>query len=223
MSRIMQLKSITKSFVQGGVNLQVLRSVNLQIEQGEAVALVGASGSGKTTLLQIAGLLANADSGSLTFKGSEVRYMKERLRTKLRGESLGFVYQFHHLLPEFTAIENVVLPQLVVGKKQSLAIKYAEQLLEEFGLADRMAHRPSQLSGGEMQRVAIARALANDPALLLADEPTGNLDNKSAENVFTLLMNAIEKRNMAALIATHNTELASRMSRIVTLEKGELS
>ena len=223
MSNLLRLSHISKSFSQGHKTLEILRDINLEIEAGEAVALVGASGSGKTTLLQIAGLLAKADSGELKLQGSNFSDLSERDRTLVRGQTLGFVYQFHHLLPEFTALENVILPQLVVGKPKAKATAQAESLLKEFGLTDRIDHRPSQLSGGEMQRVAIARALANDPALLLADEPTGNLDDETSEKVFQLLMDAIEKRAMSALIATHNLELAGRMDRMVTLEKGVLS
>ncbi len=223
MSSLFKLANVSKAFSQGGETLQVLRNINLEIEIGEAVALVGASGSGKTTLLQIAGLLSPAGSGELMLQGSQFANLSERDRTLVRSQTLGFVYQFHHLLPEFTAIENVVLPQLVAGKGKDEATQKAEELLTEFGLVGRLSHKPSQLSGGEMQRVAIARALANDPALLLADEPTGNLDDETSETVFKLLMNAIEKRKMAALIATHNKELAKRMDRVVTLERGELS
>ncbi|MDG1287601.1 MAG: ABC transporter ATP-binding protein [Rickettsiales bacterium] len=223
MSSLFKLSNVNKSFSQGAEKLKVLRNINLEIGIGEAVALVGASGSGKTTLLQIAGLLSPADSGGVMLQGSEFANLSERDRTLVRSQALGFVYQFHHLLPEFTALENVVLPQLVAGKSKVDATAYAESLLSEFGLADRLSHRPSQLSGGEMQRVAIARALANDPVLLLADEPTGNLDDETSEVVFQLLMAAIKQRGMSALIATHNKNLALRMGRSVVLNKGELS
>jgi len=223
MSKILSLSAVTKSFPQPNGKLEVLRGIDLTINEGEVVALVGASGSGKTTLLQIAGLLSVAEAGSASLQGKDIAALSEAERTRLRGQSLGFVYQFHHLLPEFTARENVVLPQLVAGKSRSEAEQNAEKLLTEFGLEQRMGHRPAQLSGGEMQRVAIARALANDPVLLLADEPTGNLDDETSETVFNLLMNAVQQRGMAALIATHNRELAKRMSRVVTLEHGLLS
>ncbi len=223
MSNVLSLSSVVKSFPQPEGKLEVLRGVDLKISEGEGVALVGASGSGKTTLLQIAGLLSKADSGTVALRGNKLADLNEKEMTKLRGESLGFVYQFHHLLPEFTALENVVLPQLVLGKNKGEAEIYAKKLLQEFGLENRETHRPAQLSGGEMQRVAIARALANDPVLLLADEPTGNLDDKTSETVFDLLMKAIKERKMAALIATHNRDLALRIGRSVVLEKGVLS
>ncbi len=223
MSNILSLSNVAKSFPQPDGKLEVLRNIDLEIDAGEGVALVGASGSGKTTLLQIAGLLAKAETGTVSLQGKDSANLTEKEMTQLRGQSLGFVYQFHHLLPEFTALENVILPQLVVGKKPSDAAAHAKKLLEEFGLQERMTHRPAQLSGGEMQRVAIARALANDPVLLLADEPTGNLDVDTSETVFSLLMRAIKERNMAALIATHNRDLALRIGRSVVLEKGTLS
>ncbi len=222
MSNLLTLSNVSKSFAQGQGELEILKSVNLQIKAGEVVALVGKSGSGKTTLLQIAGMLANATSGEVELRGQSVAHLNEKQMTQLRANALGFVYQFHHLLPEFSAIENVILPQLVVGVNADMARDKAANLLKEFGLASRETHRPSQLSGGEMQRVAIARALANDPALLLADEPTGNLDDATSESVFQLLMQAVNERNMAALIATHNKELALRMGRSVVLDKGVL-
>lgn len=223
MSKILCLNNIKKSFPQPTGKLEILRGINLEIVEGETIALVGASGSGKTTMLQIAGLLSQPSSGDVLLKGENINSLNERRRTILRGSSLGFVYQFHHLLPEFTALENVILPQLVIGKSQAEAENNAKKLLDEFGLAERLTHRPAQLSGGEMQRVAIARALANDPALLLADEPTGNLDDATSETVFKLLMEAVKLRKMTALIATHNLDLAGQMSRKVTLESGVLS
>ena len=223
MSNILSLSNVMKSFPQPDGKLDVLRGVDLQISAGEGVALVGASGSGKTTLLQIAGLLSKAEAGVVQLLGEDVASFSEKQMTKMRGQSLGFVYQFHHLLPEFTALENVIVPQLVVGKSKADAESLAKKLLDEFGLAERMGHRPAQLSGGEMQRVAIARALANDPVLLLADEPTGNLDDETSSSVFALLMEAIKERKMAALIATHNRDLALRIGRSVVLEKGQLS
>ena len=223
MSNILSLSNVMKSFPQPDGKLDVLRGVDLQISAGEGVALVGASGSGKTTLLQIAGLLSKAEAVVVQLLGEDVASFSEKQMTKMRGQSLGFVYQFHHLLPEFTALENVIVPQLVVGKSKADAESLAKKLLDEFGLAERMGHRPAQLSGGEMQRVAIARALANDPVLLLADEPTGNLDDETSSSVFALLMEAIKERKMAALIATHNRDLALRIGRSVVLEKGQLS
>ena len=223
MSNVLELKKVSKTYSQAGEALAVLKQIDLTVKQGEAVALVGASGSGKTTLLQIAGLLARADTGQVCLQGDDVAELNEKQYTALRASMLGFVYQFHHLLPEFTALENVMLPQLVVGETKPEASRKAEALLSEFGLQERMQHRPAQLSGGEMQRVAIARALVNDPALLLADEPTGNLDDATSEIIFTQLMKAVKERHMAALIATHNKDLALRMGRALVLEHGVLS
>lgn len=223
MSKVLKLNEVTKAFPQPKGQLEVLRGINLAINEGEVVALVGASGSGKTTLLQIAGLLSQPSAGEVRLQGERTDEMSEAARTQARSSALGFVYQFHHLLPEFTALENVVMPQLVGGKAMAEAEQYAESLLKEFGLGQRLTHKPSQLSGGEMQRVAIARALSTEPALLLADEPTGNLDDASSEGVFNLLMQAVNQRKMAALVATHNRDLALRMGRCVVLENGMLS
>jgi lipoprotein-releasing system ATP-binding protein len=214
------LKNIKRSFEQGGQRLDVLNGVNLKISRGETVALLGPSGSGKTTLLQIAGLLENPTSGDVIIDGKTVASTADDYRTALRRTKLGFVYQFHHLLPDFTALENLLLPQYVAGVPKDEAKKRAEKLLSDVGLSNRATHYPSQLSGGEQQRVAIARGLVNKPALLLADEPTGNLDPHTAESVFKLLMSTIASENIGALIVTHNHELAARMTRVLELKEG---
>ncbi|MFN7710303.1 MAG: ABC transporter ATP-binding protein [Holosporales bacterium] len=219
---ILDLKDIKRSFVQGGHTLEVLRGINLQIHAGEVVALVGSSGAGKSTLLQIAGLLEPPSSGEIWLHGRKVAARKDHQATALRGRDIGFVYQFHHLLPEFTALENILLPQMIGGVGEKGASAKARHLLATLGLASREHHRPSQLSGGEQQRVAILRAIANDPKLLLADEPTGNLDEATSEVVFRELMTLTREKGMAALIATHNPDLAKRMDRIVTLHGGLL-
>jgi lipoprotein-releasing system ATP-binding protein len=222
MSNILSLKNITRTYHQGENALTVLNNLNLEIKQGEMVALVGPSGSGKTTLLQIAGLLDTPTSGEIFLSGENISQASDAVRTRARGKYLGFVYQFHHLLPEFSALENVVLPQLAAGISQADAQAKSEDLLAGLGLSARLKHRPAKLSGGEQQRVAIARALANDPVLLLADEPTGNLDAHTAEDVLNLFIKGVRERKLAALVATHNIELAKRMDRIVRLENGAL-
>ena len=214
------MKNVRRSFVQGGETLDVLRGVNLTIKRGEIVALLGPSGSGKTTLLQIAGLLENPTSGDVIIDGKIVTSTADEYRTGLRRTKLGFVYQFHHLLPDFTALENLLLPQYVAGVARGPAKARAEELLNSVGLSKRMTHYPSQLSGGEQQRVAIARGLVNKPALLLADEPTGNLDPHTAEDVFQLLVATIQRENIGALMVTHNHELAARMHRVLELKDG---
>jgi lipoprotein-releasing system ATP-binding protein len=217
---VLQLKNIKRNFVQGGETLHVLRGVNMSIKRGEVVALLGPSGSGKTTLLQIAGLLENPTSGDIIIGGETVASHADDYRTELRRTKIGFVYQFHHLLPDFTALENLMLPQFVAGASRAKAQARAEELLKSVGLSKRMTHYPSQLSGGEQQRVAIARGLVNRPAILLADEPTGNLDPHTAEDVFKLLMDTIDQENIGALMVTHNHELASRMDRVLELKEG---
>lgn len=218
----LELQGITRHFKQAGETLEVLRGAELKLLRGEIVALVGPSGSGKTTLLQVTGLLDHPTSGKVVIAGKPVDSKSDKVRTQRRLQDLGFVYQFHHLLPEFSAIENVMLPQMVKGKGKVAAREKAAQLLEEIGLGHRLTHRPAQLSGGEQQRVAIARALANDPAVILADEPTGNLDPHTADQVFEILFRIAKEKHVAALIATHNMELAQRMDRIVRMQDGVL-
>jgi lipoprotein-releasing system ATP-binding protein len=222
MSSMLALKNIVRVYEQGERKLSVLNRLTLDIKKGEVVALVGPSGSGKTTLLQIAGLLDTPTSGEVIIGGENVTGASDAKRTLARGKHIGFVYQFHHLLPEFSARENVMLPQMMAGISAAAAAKKASALLGMLGLSARENHRPAKLSGGEQQRVAMARALANDPVLLLADEPTGNLDHHTAEEVFTLLMRTAKEKNLAALVATHNVELAKRMDRIVSLTDGVL-
>jgi lipoprotein-releasing system ATP-binding protein len=216
------LAGLTRSFEQGGVRIDVLRGVNLAIRPGEIVALLGPSGSGKSTLLQAVGLLEGGFGGRIAICGEEAAQLDSAGRTRLRRDHLGFVYQFHHLLPDFTAIENVVLPQLVADKEWAIAEDRARQLLAALGLGARLEHRPSQLSGGEQQRVAVARALANRPQLVLADEPTGNLDEATADKVLAQLLDLVRGEGSSALIATHNERLAARMDRVVRLHEGVL-
>ena len=213
---------LKRSFVQGDAIIEVLRGVNLTVAPGEIVALLGPSGSGKSTLLQAVGLLEGGFEGSIRLAGEEAARLDDDGRTRLRRELLGFVYQFHHLLPEFNAVENVVLPQLVRGAEPDAARDRAEKLLGTLGLAKRLDHRPSKLSGGEQQRVAVARALANKPPLILADEPTGNLDEHTADIVFAEFIGPVRGEGSAALVATHNERLASRMDRVVRLHEGRL-
>jgi lipoprotein-releasing system ATP-binding protein len=219
---VLSLKIIMRVYQQGDRSLTVLNQLNLEVKRGEVVALVGPSGSGKTTLLQIAGLLDTPSSGEVTIAGEVMSTASDTVRTLARRRHIGFVYQFHHLLPEFSAQENVMLPQMMAGVASGAAQAKAVSLLTELGLGERLRHRPAKLSGGEQQRVALARALANDPVLLLADEPTGNLDPQTAESVFALLMRMAREKNVAALIATHNLDLAKRMDRSVRLENGVL-
>ncbi len=219
---VLDLRGVSKTFAQGTGELNVLQGVDLTVSSGEVVALVGPSGSGKSTLLHIAGLLEMPTSGSVVIKGRDCNALNDAARTQLRRDEMGFVYQFHHLLPEFSALENVSLPQMIAGKSKSVADDEATQLLSRFGLKDRLGHRPSQLSGGEQQRVAIARAVANAPSLLLADEPTGNLDPKTADQVYEELLGFVRQDGLAALIATHNLDLAKAMDRTLVLENGQL-
>jgi len=218
----LELRGVGRTFVQGDRKLEVLKDVSLRLHPGELVALVGPSGSGKSTLLYIAGLLERPDHGEILIEGKNCDVRNDGRRTALRGQNLGFVYQFHHLLPEFSALENVILPQLIAGKSKRRARERARELLEHLGLAARLDHRPARLSGGEQQRVAIARALANEPAVLLADEPTGNLDHDTADEVFDQLHALVRGRGLAGLIATHNMELAGRMDRILRMQDGHL-
>lgn len=220
---VLELKSVTKSYNQGRANqIDVLRGIDLTLNAGEMVALVAPSGAGKSTLLHIAGLLDVPDNGSVLVAGQDVNGKGDGTRTSLRRQDVGFVYQFHHLLPEFTALENIVLPQLANGVLQSGAEARAKELLTLVGLADRARHRPAALSGGEQQRVAFCRALANSPRVLLADEPTGNLDPGTSDQVFAALMDLVAGTGLSALVATHNHELAARMDRRVKLEEGRL-
>jgi lipoprotein-releasing system ATP-binding protein len=218
----LELQDLERTFFQGEAALKILRGASLTVAHGELIALTGPSGAGKSTLLHIAGLLERPDGGDVVINGQSCSAMNDFDRTALRRSQLGFVYQFHHLLPEFSAIENVILPQMVAGKTKPQARERATELLRLVGLADRIEHRPAQLSGGEQQRVAIARALANEPGILLADEPTGNLDEQTAENVFSVLREAVNRTGVAALIATHNTDLAAMMDRRIRIHEGML-
>ena len=219
----LSLRDIKRTFVQGDRRLEVLKGITLDLKPGEIVALVGQSGSGKSTLLHIAGLLERPDEGDVVVDGKSAGAAADRERTVMRRQFLGFVYQYHHLLPEFSAIENVMLPQMLNGKSRGEARRRAAELLGMVQLKERADHRPGRLSGGEQQRVAIARAVANAPRVLLADEPTGNLDSSTADAVFRQLLGLVRETGMAALVATHNPELASRMDRTVTLKDGVLS
>ena len=220
---VLVTSALKRSFVQGEVTIDVLRGVDLAIQPGEIVALLGPSGSGKSTLLQAVGLLEGGFTGSIRLNGEEASRLDDEGRTRLRRDLLGFVYQFHHLLPEFNAVENVVLPQLVRGVDAQAARTRARDLLGTLGLSERLEHRPSKLSGGEQQRVAVARALANKPPLILADEPTGNLDEKTADTVFAEFLTLVRNEGSAALVATHNERLATRMDRVVRLHDGRLA
>lgn len=219
---VLSLDGVVRNFGRGHTELHVLRGADLTIGTGEIVALVGPSGSGKSTLLQIAGLLEKPDAGEVYIAGEACSKLNDDRRTEIRRKHLGFVYQYHHLLPEFSALENIVIPQIIAGLGKPEARVRAGQLLDTLGLADRATHRPAELSGGEQQRVAIGRALANAPSLLLADEPTGNLDPDTADDVFNMLLTLTRQVGLTALIATHNADLASRMDRIITVEDGHL-
>ena len=219
---VLATTDLRRSFTQGEVTIDVLRGVDLEVAPGQIVALLGPSGSGKSTLLQAVGLLEGGFSGSIRLNGEEASQLNDEGRTRLRRDLLGFVYQFHHLLPEFNAVENVVLPQLVRGVDQQTARTRAQDLLGTLGLSQRLDHRPSKLSGGEQQRVAVARALANKPPLVLADEPTGNLDEQTADRVLGEFLALVRGEGSAALVATHNERLASRMDRVVRLHEGRL-
>jgi lipoprotein-releasing system ATP-binding protein len=222
MNNALSLRQVIRTYRTDAGALPVLRGVDLDLQPGEIVALVAPSGAGKSTLLHMAGLLEKPDGGQVLIAGQDAGALDDTGRTAIRRDSIGFVYQFHHLLAEFTALENVVLPQMIAGTPRRAAETRATQLLTGFGLAARLNHLPGKLSGGEQQRVAIARALANAPAVLLADEPTGNLDVATATLVFAELMQTVRHHNVAALIATHNPDLAARMDRIVTLRDGVL-
>lgn len=221
-SPAIELAQVRKTFHQGERALEVLAGASLRVEAGEMVALVGPSGSGKSTLLHIAGLLEQADGGAVTIAGSDCSRLSDGERTRLRRRAIGFVYQHHHLLPEFSALENVMLPQMIAGLSRRRARERAGQLLELVDLGERMEHRPARLSGGEQQRVAVARALANAPKLLLADEPTGNLDPHTSGRVFAMLAELVKEVGLAALVATHNLELARRLDRTLRLTDGRV-
>jgi lipoprotein-releasing system ATP-binding protein len=218
----LRLSGVARSYRQGQGTLEVFHDIDLAIMPGELVALVGPSGSGKSSLLHMAGLLEAPSGGDVLIGGAGAAALSERERTRIRREAIGFVYQAHHLLPEFTALENVVIPQLIAGKSRKEAQVEARRLLSQLGLAERLEHLPSQLSGGEQQRVAIARAIANHPRLLLADEPTGNLDPRTAAAVFDQLVKLVRSEGLAALVATHNLELAAKMDRALILHDGRL-
>jgi lipoprotein-releasing system ATP-binding protein len=219
---VLELHGVRRVFKQGGIELIVLNGVNLAMQPGEVVALVGPSGAGKSTLLHVAGLLERPDDGTVVIDGEDCSGLSDERRTLLRRSEIGFVYQFHHLLPEFSALENVMLPQMIAGVFRGRAREKAAALLDRVGLAPRALHRPARLSGGEQQRVAIVRALANDPKILLADEPTGNLDHATGDSVMNTLLDLVRRTGLAALIATHNLELARRLDRIVALDAGGL-
>ena len=219
---VVRLTGLKRSFEQGGVRIDVLRGIDLAIQPGEIVALLGPSGSGKSTLLQAVGLLEGGFEGRIEIAGTDATALNGDARTTLRRDTLGFVYQFHHLLPDFTAIENVVMPQLIALRTEAEARARASELLGALGLAERLDHRPSQLSGGEQQRVAVARALANRPRLVLADEPTGNLDEATADRVFGEFLRLVRDEGSAALVATHNERLALKMDRVLRLHEGKL-
>lgn len=220
---VLELEGLEKSYHAGKVNeLRVLSGASARLNAGEVVALVAPSGAGKSTLLHIAGLLDQADAGAVRVRGQDLTGASERVRTEARRDLIGFVYQFHHLLPEFSALENIVLPQLAAGVARGVAEAHGEDLLGRMGIEARASHRPAAMSGGEQQRTAMCRALANGPALLLADEPTGNLDPGTSDQVFEALLAVVRGQGLAALIATHNLELAGRMDRVLRLEQGKL-
>ena len=219
---VLELRGVRRVFKTGEAAITVLNGIDLALLPGEVVALVGPSGAGKSTLLHVAGLLERPDDGVVLIAGADCGSLSDQQRTLLRRSELGFVYQFHHLLPEFSALENVMLPQMIAGVPRSRARQKAAALLAGVGLTPRAGHRPARLSGGEQQRVAIARALANDPKILLGDEPTGNLDHSTGDNVLETLLGLVRETGLAALIATHNLDLARRLDRIVALEDGRL-
>jgi lipoprotein-releasing system ATP-binding protein len=222
MSDALELRDVGRVYRSPAGDLPVLRGADLVLAPGEIVALVAPSGTGKSTLLHLAGLLEMPDSGAVFVEGQDAGRLSDQDRTRVRRDKIGFVYQFHHLLAEFSALENVVLPQMIAGVRKRVARDRAIELLGAFGLASRVGHLPGKLSGGEQQRVAIARALANRPAVILADEPTGNLDTGTSDTVFSELLRIVREQGVAALIATHNVDLASRMDRVVTLKDGQV-
>ena len=219
---VLGLVDITRTYRQGTSTLEIFREASMELGPGELVGLVGPSGAGKSSLLHIAGLLEAPDSGDVIVTGSNRSRLSETQRTRIRRDDVGFVYQFHHLLPEFNALENVAMPQIISGADREMAEEKASHLLASLGLGNRLSHRPAELSGGEQQRVAIGRALANAPSLLLADEPTGNLDPGTAGQVYAELVALVRDRKLTALIATHNMDLAESMDRVIRLEGGRL-
>ncbi|MDB5491990.1 MAG: transporter family protein [Micavibrio sp.] len=222
MANLLEVRNLEKTFEQAGENLTIFKDLNMSIGEGEIVALVGQSGAGKSTLLQLIGLLDTPTSGNVIINGKDATGLDDDGRTRMRRESIGFVYQFHNLLPEFSALENVVVPQMIAGTKRKDATMRSEKILTALGLEKRLDHRPAKLSGGEQQRVAIARALANRPHILLADEPTGNLDPTHSAGVFQMLIDLVRRNGIGALIATHNMELAEQMDRILEMKNGQL-
>jgi lipoprotein-releasing system ATP-binding protein len=222
MAEMLRLENVSRRYKEGEGQLEVFRDLNMSLQAGEIVALVGPSGVGKSSLLHMAGLLEAPSGGEIYINGAAVSRLPEQERTRIRRDMIGFVYQAHHLLPEFDALENVVLPQMIAGKSRAEAAQEGRRLLTSLGLGERLTHRPAQLSGGEQQRVAIARALANKPRILLADEPTGNLDPRTSGGVFDALLQITRAEGLAALIATHNVQLAARMDRSLVLEQGKL-
>ena len=220
---LIAVRSLSKSFANGGVKIDVLKELNFDLAVGETIAIVGASGIGKSTLLHIIGALDRPDDGELLFKGEDVFSYDDLKLARFRNESVGFVFQFHHLLPEFSALENAMMPALIHGRSKSTAARAAEEVLVRVGLKDRLYYRVGKLSGGEQQRVALARALALKPCLLLADEPTGNLDKKNSEHIHNLLLELNQELSMTLIVVTHNSELAACMSRRVTIADGKLS
>ena len=219
---VFRVSEIVRTYRQGRSELEILRGVNLDVGEGEIVALVGPSGAGKSTLLHVAGLLERPDRGEVFIAGEACGNASDEGRTRIRRENIGFIYQYHHLLAEFSALENIAMPQIIAGRPKHDALQRGRELLKRLGLEDRAHHRPGRLSGGEQQRVAMGRALANIPKVLLADEPTGNLDPHTADDVFDLMLALVRSAGLAALIATHNPSLASRMDRVVRLEDGVL-
>jgi lipoprotein-releasing system ATP-binding protein len=219
---VLRLERLERSYTQGNRRIDVLKGTSASFYPGQTVALLGPSGAGKSTLLHIAGLLERPDKGSVVINGVDCGELPDKEQTRVRRMQVGFVYQFHHLLPEFSALENVVLPQLILGLTRDQAETRAKELLRSLGLEERWDHRPAQLSGGEQQRVAIARAVANDPKVLLADEPTGNLDPHTAERVFEQMLKLVRESGVAAVVATHNLDLAARMDRTLRLMDGIL-